>query len=226
MGQIKIKFQSKDSITITADCYKVEESAPYILLFHQAGSSRGEYKEIAGKLTNLGYNCLAVDLRSGNEMNFVTNETAACAREKNLPAGYLDAEKDMNAAIDYAYEKSGQEVILFGSSYSASLSLKIANETSKVKAVVAFSPGEYFNTDLIIKDQLQDFNKPVFIASTKKEAEYMDELTTYIADKYKTLFKPTNGNGVHGARALWASNSSSDEYWLAMLVFFSKMAPK
>ena len=76
MGQIKVKFQSKDDITITADCYKVDESSPYILLFHQAGSSRGEYKEIAGKLTNLGYNCLAVDLRSGNEVNNVVNETA------------------------------------------------------------------------------------------------------------------------------------------------------
>ena len=226
MGQMKVKFQSKDSITITADCYKANESNPYILLFHQAGSSRGEYRDIAGKLTNLGYNCLAVDLRSGNEMNFVANETADNAKKRNLPTGYLDAEKDMNAAIDYAFEKSGQEVILFGSSYSASLSLKIANETAKVKAVVAFSPGEYFNSDLKIKDQLHDFNKPVFIASTKKEAEYMDELTTYIGSKYKTLFKPNNGNGVHGARALWESNSSSEEYWLALLVFFSKMAPK
>jgi len=222
-SQIKVKFTGKDSLTVTADLYKVNESSPYIVLFHQANSSRGEYIDIAKKLTNLGYNCLAVDLRSGDEINYVINETARKAKQKNYPTGYLDAEKDMHAAIDYAFHKNEQEVILFGSSYSASLSLKIANETSKVKAVVAFSPGEYFMPEIIIKDKLTDFNKPAFIAVTKRESQYIEELTYHIPEDYKTVFTPKNGAGTHGARALWESNSTSEEYWLALLMFFSKM---
>lgn len=222
-SQIKVKFQALDNLTVTADLYKVDESSPFIVLFHQANSSRGEYRDIAKKLTNLGYNCLAVDLRSGDEINYVTNETAKLAKEQKLKRSYLDTEQDINAAIDYAYDKAGQEVILFGSSYSASLSLKIANETSKVKAVVAFSPGEYFGSTLSIKDQLTDFNKPAFIASTQREAKYIDELASNIPDSFKTLFSPKEGGGVHGARALWETNKTSEEYWLALLMFFSEM---
>ncbi len=39
----KVNFHSEDGIEITADKYLVNEEYPYILLFHQAGSSRGEF---------------------------------------------------------------------------------------------------------------------------------------------------------------------------------------
>ena len=72
----KVSFPSEDGIEITADKYLVNEEYPYILLFHQAGSSRGEFRDVAEKFLKLRYNCLAVDLRSGDNANFVNNETA------------------------------------------------------------------------------------------------------------------------------------------------------
>gem|GEM_PF-5977157 len=61
-----ISFKSADGILITADSYVPHTTtSPLILLFHQAGSSRGEYNEIAPRLNELGFNCIAVDLRSG-----------------------------------------------------------------------------------------------------------------------------------------------------------------
>ena len=44
-----ITFKSADNLLITADRYTPHTSntTPLIVLFHQAGSSRGEYNEIA-----------------------------------------------------------------------------------------------------------------------------------------------------------------------------------
>ncbi|MBI5218082.1 MAG: dienelactone hydrolase family protein [Bacteroidia bacterium] len=220
-AQTKITFPSTDKLTITADLYESDKKAPYIILFHQAGYSRGEYKETASKITKLGYNCLAVDLRSGEEVNYIRNETALEAKKKNLQTGYLDAKNDMTAAIDYAYNKSNKPVIVFGSSYSASLSLVLAKGNSKVKAVVAFSPGEYFDTALNVQETLKGFDKPVFAASSKKEYPYLEELMTNVT-KDKTLFQPQSGDGEHGSKALWKSNKSNNEYWMSLMVFLKK----
>src|ERR1035437_5635722 len=122
----KIYFPASDALLITADLYFVNDSLPYMILCHQAGYSRGEYMETAAKFCNLGYNCIAIDQRSGNEVNGVKNETAALAIQKKKPTTYLDAEQDIVAALDYAYTQSGKKVFLVGSSYSASLIMKIA----------------------------------------------------------------------------------------------------
>jgi hypothetical protein len=65
-AQEKVSFKSSDGLEITADKYFTDsESAPLILLFHQAGWSRGEYNESAPKLNKLGFNCIAFAQRSG-----------------------------------------------------------------------------------------------------------------------------------------------------------------
>ena len=219
-GQEKISFTAPDGLTIYANLYEIDESLPYIILFHQAGFSKGEYKTSAIKLLKLGYNCLAVDLRSGGNVNFVQNETADEAKVKGLPTGYLDAEQDMIAAIDWTFARSNKPVVIFGSSYSASLALKIGRSNSSVKAVVAFSPGEYFQPDLVLQDHLNGFDKPVFIACSQREFTYMGTLLSAVPENLKSVFKPQVGPGEHGSKALWTSNPSSNEYWLALLLFF------
>ena len=70
-----VTFTSADGLQITADEYIIEKDNPYILLFHEQGSSRGEFQTIARKLCKMDYNCLAVDMRNGGNDNFVSNET-------------------------------------------------------------------------------------------------------------------------------------------------------
>ena len=77
---VKVTFNSKDGLPITADFYQNPNAKSIIILCHQAGFSRGEYKEIAPRLVDSGYACLAIDLRSGNQVNEVINETAAAYR--------------------------------------------------------------------------------------------------------------------------------------------------
>ena len=215
----KVTFESDDGVIITADHYQIDNEYPYIVLFHQAGSSRGEFNEIAEKLMKLRYNCLAVDLRSGDNSNFIRNETAISARKLSRQARFLDARQDIHAAIDFAYGLNPKEVILFGSSYSASLVMLEGEQNSKVNAVIAFSPGEYFMPDLSIRDTISGLSKPVFIASSEQEAPYIEELASGISADQLTIFKPELGTGIRGSAALGSRNENNSEYWLALLLF-------
>jgi pimeloyl-ACP methyl ester carboxylesterase len=222
-GQKKVTFTSSDNLTVTADLYLKNKDLPFILLFHQGNYSRGEYKEIAPKLLNLNYNCLSVDLRSGGNVNFVENETSLDAISKKISHSMLDARTDIQAAIQYASAYNNYPVVLFGSSYSASLSLMVANKNPRVKAVVAFSPGEFFRPVVLVSDALTGFDKKAFIAATHAENNYLGKMLSEIPDPQKTVFTPKNSPGMSGAKALWESSADHAEYWLALLMFFKEL---
>jgi len=86
-----MSIKPKDGLELTADYYPNGKADKIIILFHQADYSRGEYKEIAPRLVQEGFACLAVDLRSGGLVNEVFNETAKRANEQNLTTEFLDA---------------------------------------------------------------------------------------------------------------------------------------
>lgn len=216
-----LEFPSKDGLLISANSYEITTSSKYILLCHQAGYSRGEYRETAKKFNKLGYNCLAIDARSGDKCNDMINETAKRAKAAKKGMDYMDAEQDIIAAIEYITNKTGEKIVLVGSSYSAALALKIGKENENVEAVLAFSPGEYLkNVDLAAT--IKGFNKPVFITSAKKEAKDWEKIAASIESSVKDLFIP-NEEGIHGSSALWDETKNNGEYWEAVERFFFKL---
>jgi len=211
-------FPSKDGLTITTDLYTTIKSKDFIVLCHQAGFSRGEYIETAPILQKMGYSALAIDQRSGNSANGIKNETNAEAKHKGLPTSYLDAKQDIEAAIDYAYKlNNNKPIILIGSSYSSSLVLLIATNNNKVKAVAAFSPGEYLR-GINLAESIKNLNKPCFVTSAKSEINQTSKVVRYVDAKYITHFKP-NVTGIHGSKALWSSNAGHESYWKAFKSF-------
>jgi dienelactone hydrolase len=222
MAETTVTFPSLDGLTITADVYATNDTLPYMILCHQAGFSRGEYKETALKFAKLGYNCIAIDARSGNAVNEVKNQTAALAKELKKSTTYLDAEQDIIATINYISTKSKKKVVLVGSSYSASLVLKIATTNERVKAVLAFSPGEYFGELLNLKETIKTLNKPVFTTSSKEEAADLTVLMNDIISKQKQQFIPSEG-GKHGSKALWKANENNQQYWMAVMLFLKSV---
>jgi len=219
----KVTFTSSDGLRITADLYIADKDFPYILLFHQEGSSRGEYTEIAEKLTKMNYNCLAVDLRSGENSNYINNETALYAAENGISDHMIDARLDIKAAIDYAWNQSYKPIILFGSSYSASLCMLEGRTDNRVRSVIAYSPGEFFGDDLRMQNEMTSFDKPLFVATTRRENPYVTEMLSKIDQKNITWFQPSDSPGTHGAKALWESSESKDECWLALILFFNSL---
>jgi len=215
-----ITFTAADSLEITADEYMVDPEYPYILLFHEQGSSRGEFNTIARRLCKLDYNCLAVDLRNGGNNSHVSNETARRCRENRCHTGIEELGLDVEAAIQYIRGKSELPVILFGSGANGSLSLKIAAENENVRAAVALSPGEYFMPSLKIQDRIKDLKKPVFITASKAEIPYITELASDLDEEYLTLFEPRRGEGNRGSESLSEKYDENTEYWVALILFF------
>jgi len=218
-----VLLSSSDSLQIRADEYIVGTGLPYILLLHEQGSSRGEFQSIAKKLCKMDYNCLAVDLRNGGTDHAISNETAKRCREERLPTGIQHVEADLLAAINYAMERSQQPVILFGSGANASLGLKVAVENQDVRAVAAFSPGEYFLPQISIKDTIGGMRKPVFATSSLSEIPYVKELVSEMDKEYLTVFEPALGEGMRGVESLRTRNDNHSEYWLALLLFFKEL---
>lgn len=218
-----VTFSSADELLLTADEYIIEQDNPYILLFHQQQSSRGEYATIARKLCKMDYNCLAVDLRNGGSDNNVSNETFKRCRESRCATGTTDIENDMLAAINYAYEKTKLPVILFGSGANGSLCLKMAKENDNVRAVIALSPGEYFLPEINIRDTISDLRKPVFVSSSLSEFPYVAEIVSGVPEGYLNAFEPKMGEGDRGTLSLSVDTENHSEYWLALLLFFKDL---
>lgn len=221
IAQQTVTFTAEDGVVVTADNYVVSTQKPYLILLHQAGYSRGEYRETAPKLANLGFNCLAVDLRSGNEVNFIKNQTAVDATTKQMPNSYVSAIADIQAALNFVASRSNKPIILVGSSYSASLALVEATENFKIKAVVAFSPGEYFGEELNVKQSTSSICIPILTLSSRMEFADCKTLLDHVPSKHINFFRPSEGEGVHGSRALWERNPTHHEYWMALTQFFS-----
>ena len=229
-GYQTVEFPAGDGLPITADLYQGASGpqAPMIVLCHQAGWSRGEYRETAPRLVEMGFNCLAIDQRSGKQTEGVSNETAKRATAAGKPTGFVAAEQDIIAALKYTKQNHAKgKLLLWGSSYSASFALRIAGEHPElVDGALAFSPGEYFGrfgqpSDWIARSAT-NITDPVFITSAKNEGGNWAAIYDAIPGDNKTGFLPTT-RGKHGSRALWKRFGDSDAYWAAVTKFLKPL---
>lgn len=221
-----VTFPTTDNLTVTADLYWTGDATkPFIILFHQARYSRGEYLEIAPKLNALGYNCLAVDQRSGSAANGITNETAKAAKAAGLSTNYPDAYPDLEAALAYVVATyAPNRLIVWGSSYSSSLVLVLASEhPDEISAVLSFSPGEYFKLDdKKIADYAKNITQPVFITSAKSEEKDWRPIADQITSAGSVFFVP-QASGQHGSSTLNNNVSGHEEYWAAVEQFLASL---
>lgn len=206
------QFDSKDGLPITADFYPVDNPKGFILLCHRSHCNRGEYRETAPKLNDLGFACLAIDQRSGMNVFGVVNETSTLAKQKKLATGYLDARQDIEAAVDFAFELNGRRpIIILGSSYSAALALLIANDTEKIKAAITFSPGEHLKR-INLAGEIKSLTKPVFATGAKKEIDEVKAVFRFVDSQSVTIFEP-EADGFHGSKTLWESVKGYETFW-------------
>ena len=223
-----ISIASEDGVKITADTYIIHEDpeTPIIVLFHQASWSRGEYLEIAPKLNQLGFNCVAVDLRSGGEINGIPNETAIHAKQAKKQTRYIDALSDVLVSLRYINTYfPDSDIIAWGSSYSAALVLYVAGKhPDLIDGVLSFSPGEYFAKQgkfrNWIKESASSINVPVFITSARSEKNNWQSIFDNIPTKKKSSFLPKS-RGNHGSKALWEQFDDNKAYWDAVNQFLT-----
>ena len=222
-----IEFPSLDDLEITADLFFDRDvNRPFILMFHQANASRGEFITTAPLFHKKGYNTMAVDLRSGREINQIKNQTAERAVKKSLGMDFMDAEQDMKASIQYVKDTlKVKSLLLLGSSYSASLVIKAAGEEKyKYSAVISFSPGTHFG-GIAFGTFAEKINIPAWITTEKSTIPAIDRwIFPRIPSANKVFFK-ANGEGEHGSRALWDGTSEYESYRTSLFKFLEKHAP-
>ncbi len=222
----KVEFPSKDGLIISAESYEIDPDKPVILLFHQGGYNKYEYADIAPRLNKMGFNAIAIDQRSGGSFADKQNETFNRAVQNGIESiEFSDADQDIEAAIDYFADAYQQKVIVWGSSYSSSLVLHSAAKNKNVKAVISFSPGDYFGEKLpSLKTVFPKINQPFLVTSSREEADQLMELLHEVDQSDLQLQFIPESEGFHGSRALWIDQQGADEYWAAITKFLEEIS--
>lgn len=140
-AQYPLTLSASDGGVVHGHVFSTEGDARGIVLaFHQGGASGlGEYAPIAPRLTELGLEVLAVDQRNGGAIFGGENRTLALYEEE---PGFCDAYPDVLGALEWARERAaGRPIVIWGSSYSGALALRLAAESPEgVGGVLVFSP--------------------------------------------------------------------------------------
>lgn len=216
-----VMLRAADGVQVSGLFYAAAHPKAVILLFHQAGSGKGEYATIAPRLADAGYEALAIDQRSGGSL-FGANETAArLGRE----VGYEDAKPDLVAALAWAQSKR-LPVILWGSSYSAALVFEVAAEhPGQAAAVLAFSPGEYLGAGHSVAAAAARVRSPIYVTSASDPGEVTAARAILAASpsKSKTQYAPETG--VHGASTLLVARNpkGAADNWQHVLAFLRSL---
>lgn len=153
-------------ITVYGTLRKAKENNErVILLFHSEENNKHEFDSYQSNLTLSGYDTLAIDMRSGAKVGTNDNKTVSQA---GTSIEFRFVETDVRAAIDWAETQSYSTIVILGSSLAASVAIKVARSTSKIDALVVFSPSQYLGTEKIYTYVGQVF-VPFFAAAPSDE---------------------------------------------------------
>lgn len=225
----EVQFRTSDQVTIYGDLYEsgAAEARPLILLVHQGdGNARGEYAPIIPRLREAGFDVLAIDSRLGGGLFGAANRTV----EKNPIRDwrYCDAYPDLAAALDYARARRPKgRIIVWGSSYSATLALRLAVERpGDVAAVLAFSPaaGPPMG-DCQPVPYAARVKAPVLIVRPRQELDAAPRREDFEAFKKQGHTTWVADPGAHGSSTLVADRAGGDvsATWSAVLEFLGKV---
>jgi len=203
--------RTDDGVVLHGDDYHQENATATILLFHQGGSNaRAEYAPIIPRLLQRGFRVLAIDQRMGGQMYGSYNRTVA-----DFPSSrsYCDAQQDLATAVDrIRADRPGEPIILWGSSYSAALAVRVAAANpEQIAGVLAFSPAsggpmaecradEKFaelQVPLLLLRPVSEVERPGVAEQLELAREHGH--ATYVADP-----------GTHGSSLLLASRAGGD----------------
>jgi hypothetical protein len=90
-----------------------------------------------------------------------------------------------------------------------------------VRAVAAFSPGEYFKK-CRVADVISTIRVPIFATGARDEIDAIRDLLRRVPKRLVSIYQPS-AEGRHGARVLWQATAGHDGYWTALLSFLESV---
>lgn len=226
----EISFYTTDSIKIFGDLYEVDKTATTVLLFHQGGSNaRGEYGLIVPKLIEKNFNVLTIDQRMGGQAYGNYNRTLANIPSNNFGDGYgyCDAYNNLEGALRFILSSgfTGNKII-WGSSYSASLAIQLANQNQdKINAVLAFSPASGGSMkDCLPNPYFETLKIPLLLLRPPNEMENENAKSQFELARLNGHQTYIAKYGVHGSSMLVKERVGNDvdETWKVVNTFLEE----
>jgi len=223
-AQQAVQFEASDGHQVHAYRYVGPEDGdrtrPLILAFNQGGAdARSEYGPIVPRLLAAGFDVLAVDARAGGTRFGGENRTVA---EWGGARPYCEAQADIEGALAYARGERSGPIILWGSSFSAALVLRVAAE-HEVAAVLAFSPASGGPLAECRGEDVSDrITAPVLVLRPANEAEIAADQLQQFREQGHQVFVAQPGT--HGSSMLVDTrvDGSVDATWDRVLAFLSE----
>lgn len=217
-----VTLTAADGVKIAGVYTRAAKPKALLLLFHQAESGKDEYALLAPQLAQAGYSSLRIDQRAGGTL-FGVNETVKMLGHS---ASYAEAKQDLDAAFAWARQQK-LPILLWGSSYSAALIFPLAAaHPGEVRALLAFSPGEYLDDKGAVARAAKQVSAPIFVTSAQdgKEEDAARAILAASPSTQKTQFEPKLG-GVHGSSTLLRTKNpnGAQEAWRATLAFLDEV---
>ncbi len=226
----EIELKTSDGLKLFGDWYprtKAPARALLILIHQGDGSARGDYAPIIPRLLTEGFEVLAIDSRLGGNLFGATNRTVA--RNAAAEWTYCDAYPDLLSALDYAKALvPKRSIVVWGSSYSATLALRLAaDRPADVAAVLAFSPASGPSMGACQPVPYASRVKlPALVVRPKDELEVASRREDFEAFRKQGHSTFVAEPSAHGSSVLVAERAKGDVgvTWKTVLEFLSRVS--
>lgn len=217
-----ITLKTGDNIEIIGDYWPaLAKNAPGAVLIHMMSATRESWKIFAKKLNEIGFHCLAIDLRGHGESQGGPNGFQDFNDEN-----HQESVHDIENAVDYFIKKGIilEKISLIGASIGANLVLQFQSRHSEIKSSILLSPGlDYRGITIERGIKNLNYDQSVFLAAGGENDAY----STETANKLYALARSQNKklkifkNAGHGTTIFKEEPSFMDELvlWLKSIYF-------
>jgi len=201
MKKERITFNTTDGIIIVGNFFAgPSPDTPTVLLLHMMPAIKESWDEFAEKLTEAGFQVLAIDLRGHGESTS-TSDGRELDFNKFFDKEHQDSILDTEAAREWLMKKGvpAEKIFIGGASIGANLALQYLAEHPEVQAAFLLSPGLDYHgikTNLLIEKLTE--KQQVFLAAAKDDA-YSAQTVNSLNEIGKSLkVLKLYGSGGHG----------------------------
>lgn len=217
-----ITLKTSDNFEIIGDYYAtLAKNAPAAMLVHMMPATRESWKIFAKKLNEIGFQCLAIDLRGHGDSQGGPKGFQNFSDEEHQASAY-----DIKSAIDYFIKKGTtlEKISLIGASIGANLALQFQSRHPEIKSSALLSPGlDYHGIAAERGIKNLNYDQSIFLVAGGENDAY----STETANKLYALARSQNKrlkifkNAGHGTTIFKEEPSFMDELvlWLKSIYF-------
>lgn len=230
LAQEEVTFPTlnEDGATVYADRYAHagERTRGTAILLHDQATGVVEYANIAPRLADLGFEVVAVDLRTGTNDSIVNNRTYLHTRAYIFT--FDDGLPDAQGALAWVRQTMPDDpIVLWGSGVAGDFAtVMAANDPEGIAGVLAFSPPSL----LVYTDEAEAASRltvPLFVSygtTPTDELATVSKITDAAPPELLTLHTPEVG--AHGVATLTETGNPEgwQANWAAVEEFLNRVA--